>query len=522
MKTILGSFFIVAALAGTGTGMAQTPQPAQTVQGSAGGKVVLLSIDDALRIGSGESEAVWVAEAGVMRAVGTEMTTRSTLFPQLSGSGAYIRTLRSQFGNIKIPAGPGGATETLPFGQKNEYSLGLNFSQLVFDGQTLPRTKASVSRRRSAEINADSARAEALLDVTSSYFDALLGERLVTIAESSLAQQEEILRQTDLAFKVGDKSEFEQLQARVSRDNQVPTVLQSRNQRRVSYLRLKQLLNVPLTDEVRLTSSLEELPARFAAPADASTDARAPVRQAAEEVTANQSLLSGAKAERWPSISLSSQYNPVAYPAGNFIPSVGDFRENWTVTLNLSVPLLTGGRLFGDELVARGNLSEAKARLKQTREAADLDVRTSQLDLGDAQAILKSNESTVEQAKRGYEIAQLRFREGLSSQIELQNSRLLFEQAEVNRSQALRNVQVARARLALIRDLPLTNAGSQATAQASGASTGSASAGAPAQTSQPGTTTTGAPAAGAAPSTPTGPTATPGTTTPGQPPGGTP
>jgi outer membrane protein TolC len=149
-------------------------------------------------------------------------------------------------------------------------------------------------------------------------------------------------------------------------------------------------------------------------------------------------------------------------------------------------------------------------------------VRTSQLDLGDAEAILKSNQSTVESAKRGFEIAQLRFHEGLSSQIELQNSRLLFEQAEVNSSQALRNVQVARARLALIRDLPLTTAGSQATAQVSGASTGSASAGASAQTSQPGTTTTGAPAAGAAPSTPSGPTVTPGTTATGQPPGGTP
>jgi hypothetical protein len=60
----------------------------------------------------------------------------------------------------------------------------------------------------------------------------------------------------------------------------------------------------------------------------------------------------------------------------------------------------------------------------------------------------------------------------------------------VNRAQALRNVQVARARLTLIRDLPLTTAGSQATAQASGASTGAAASGMPAQTSQPGTTPT--------------------------------
>src|SRR6185369_17685601 len=141
-------------------------------------------------------------------------------------------------------------------------------------------------------------------------------------------------------------------------------------------LRLKQLLNVPLEDDVRLTTPLDELPARFAAPADLSADARAPVRQAAEEVQANQDLLAGARAERWPTISVSSFYNPVAYPIDPFPTTNGDFRENWTVSVNLSVPILTGGRIAGDQLVARGNLSEARARLKQAREAAELDVRT--------------------------------------------------------------------------------------------------------------------------------------------------
>jgi outer membrane protein len=489
LRTFGISVLIAAAWAGAGTVAAQTPP---TVQDAPGGKVILLSLEDALRIGSGESETVWVAEAGVMRAVGTEIVSRSGLLPQLSGTANYTRTLRSQYSGLFSGSSTGsqGGLQNLPFGRTNQYTLGLNFSQFVFDGgQTVARLRASRSRRRSAEINVDAQRAETLLDVTSAYFDALLSERLVTIAESSLAQQEEILRQTTVAFQVGDKSEFEQLQARVSRDNQLPMVLQSRSRRQEAYLRLKQLLNVPLEDDVRLTTPLEELPARFATPSDLSADTRAPVRQAQEEVQANQSLLAGARAERWPSISLSSRYSPVAYPANGF-PQYGDFREDWTVSLNLSIPIFTGGRIVGDQLVARGNLSEAQARLKQTREAAELDVRTSQLDFADAQAILKSNESTVEQAKRGYEIAQIRFREGISSQIELQNARLLFEQAEVNRAQALRNVQVARARLALIRDLPLTTAGSQATAQVSGASTGAAASGMPAQTSQPATTPT--------------------------------
>ncbi len=56
-----------------------------------------------------------------------------------------------------------------------------------------------------------------------------------------------------------------------------------------------------------------------------------------------------------------------------------------------------------------------------------------------------------------YEIAELRYREGLSTQLELSDARLLLQQAQANRAQAARDVQVARVRLALLPDLPLTD-----------------------------------------------------------------
>lgn len=434
-------------------------------------RTLLLSLDEALRIASGESETLWVAEGGATRARGSELAARSGLFPQVSGTASYTRTLRSQFSDLNFGGGDSGggdAAADLPFGRENQYSLGLSLTQLVFDGgQTVSRLRAASARRRSAEIDSDSALAQTLLDTTSAYFDAQLSDRLVAIAEASLGQQEELLRQTEVAEQVGDRAEFDVLRARVARDNQVPAVLRSRTQRLEAYWRLKQLLNVPLEDELQLTTGIEDLPDRFATPANPPTDERAPVRQAAEEVEANQALLTSARGERLPSVSFSSRYNPVAYPASG-LPEYADFQEDWTLTLSLSVPILTWGRLKGDELVARGNLSQARARLQQTREAAELDSRSSRNDLADAEATLKATTSTVEQARRAYEIAGLRFREGIGSQIELSDARVASEQAEVNRAQALRNVQVARARLALLRNLPLSTGAATAQGLAAG------------------------------------------------------
>ena len=58
----------------------------------------------------------------------------------------------------------------------------------------------------------------------------------------------------------------------------------------------------------------------------------------------------------------------------------------------------------------------------------------------------------MQQAARAYEIAELRYREGLSTQLELSDSRLLLAQAQVNRARAARDLQIdARASRAAAR-----------------------------------------------------------------------
>jgi outer membrane protein TolC len=417
-------------------------------------RTLVLSLEEALRIAAGESETVWVAEAGVLRAVGNTRIARSGFFPQLNGSASYTRTLRSQFENISF----GGGDEDLgdlPFGRENQYSLSLSLSQLVFDGgQTAARHRATLAVRRSAEIGVDSALAATSLDVTRAYFDAQLGDRLVQIAEASLAQTEETLRITDVAFQVGDKAEFDVLRARVTRDNQRPVLIRRRADRSEAYLRLKQLLDIPADDDLVLTTGVADPVPRFATASDASPERRAPVRQAAESVAAGEAQVDEAQAQRLPTVRLTSQYSPVAYPSSG-LPRVSDFQEDWSVTLGLSIPILTWGRLRGNVMVAEGTLSEARARLEQAREAAELEARIARDDLAEAEAALASNTSTVEEAQRAYQIAQVRFREGISTQIELSDARLQQEQSQVNRALALRDVQVARARLALLQSLPL-------------------------------------------------------------------
>jgi outer membrane protein TolC len=77
-----------------------------------------------------------------------------------------------------------------------------------------------------------------------------------------------------------------------------------------------------------------------------------------------------------------------------------------------------------------------------------------------AEAELAASAGTDEQAARAYAIAEVRFAEGLATQLELSQTRVDLETARAYRVQSARDVALARLKLALLRDLPLATGGS--------------------------------------------------------------
>jgi outer membrane protein len=512
LKTSLtAALVLVPALAGS---QVPTSAPAVRMEGSAPRAITL---DEAVRIAEAQSEQIRIARAGVQRAQGQQYQARSLRLPQLAGSASYTRTLASQFSSIggsapavdttkpvappapcdqylrdasattgerlagledasrcSLGGNPFSSFGSLGFGAKNQYNLGLAFSQNLFAGGRISgQNQAANAGRRSADIELIAQRAQLRLDVTQAYFDAALADRLVALAESSAVQTENVLRQTRLARTVGNVSEFELLRAQVSSANQRPIVIQRQSDREVAYLRLKQILNLPLEAPLQLTTAVDDPAAVNVALASVGINAdtaaidRATVRQAAEAIDAERGLLKVAKAQRFPTLALTSQYGKVAFPLNTF-PGSGDFRTNWTIGVGTQIPLFTGGRIKGDQLVAEANLREAQARYDQAREFAALDSRVAINNLLQARAAWEASQGTAEQATRAYSIAEVRFKEGISTQIELNDARILLEQSVANRALAARNLQVARVKLALLPDLPLqgtTTAQSQAQSQ---------------------------------------------------------
>jgi outer membrane protein TolC len=480
-----------------------------------------LTLEQVLSLAEPKSEAVSIAVAGVRRAEADQVRARSGLLPQVSVAASYDRALASEFDNIFDSGGTGtacapftvnpqagldarvaeieraidcgavggggffgsgssdtGGLEDLPFGRANTWRASLSFSQNIYSGGRNGAQVALASvGRESAQLGLTTTRAQLLFEVTQAYYDAVLSDQLVNIAAATFEQADATLRQVEAGLRAGTQPEFEVLRARVNRDIQQPLLIRQRVNRALAYLRLKRLLDVPAEADVQLAESLadENLPPppvfveRVTAVENTlrasdtpsltvgtlSLPERAAVEQAAVAVRTRETALKLTEAQRMPSVSLNSAYSRIAYP-DNVVPSFD--RSNWTVGISVSMPILTGGRQRGDELVARAEVDQSRLQQKQTEELAALDTRSAWAELLAARAAWESTAGTVQQAERAYEIADVRYGSGVSTQLELSDARVQREVAGAQRAIAARDLQVARARVALLPDLPIGNA----------------------------------------------------------------
>jgi outer membrane protein len=484
-----------------------------------------LSLDAALSLADGASEQVAIAEAGVRRADDQIVLARSERYPQLHSGFAYQRTLQTQFDGIfDAPAGPpcpgltvtptnplgervselerflqcpasfsfGGEGSDLPFGQLNTWTASLQFSQLLWNGGRVEaQERQARAGRTAAGLGVTTTRAQLYLDVTTAYFDAALSDRLVAIMQATLDQAGATLSQIEAQFNVGNLPEFEVLRARVSRDSQRAALIGAEAQRELAYLRLKQLLEIPADEPLELDVDLSDPsgpPAARWSGVLATAEAgyvpidRIAVQQVEAVVAAGEAAVEIARAQRKPTVSLTSGFIAYAYDK---VPAFD--RRDWTLTGAITFPILDGGRLKASERMARTNLEESQAQRKLVAELAELDSRSAFAVYRAARASFEATGSTLQQAQRAFEIAEVRYREGLSTQLELNDARLALEAAAAERARAARDLQVARVKLALLPDLPLGGASAPGTPSQTGSTPASGMRATSAGTTQQGT-----------------------------------
>jgi outer membrane protein len=384
--------------------------------------------------------------------------TRAGALPQVSGQLVYNRTLASIFDNISfnLPGEPGEPGEgngenpfaALPFGRPNTWNAALQIAQPLYAAGRIS-TGLEIARhvRHAAELQISEAEADVALQVRNAYFQTVLAESFVAITEEAHELAGAHLAQVELFRRQGTASEFDVLRARVERDNLEPAIVEARNARRLSELNLRRLINVPAAVPLQLVTGLDATVTDVDRAALRAALERRPALRAGEAVVAaREGAVRIARSERLPSVGAAGSFSYQAFP-DRVTPFDTDWRRDWSVSVQMAVPIFNGFRTSGQIQQAQAELRQAELQQAQLREAVELELEAALGEFDAARAQIEARRATVREARRTLELAELRFGTGLSTQLEVSSARLLLEQARANEAQSLYNYLNALARL---------------------------------------------------------------------------
>jgi len=360
---------------------------------------------------------------------------------------ARIREFRAEVGIAKAPLFPtltangSVSTNQVAIGSfpPTSYNAFRITGDVAWELDFWGRTRRGVEAARADLASQEAAQRAVVLslvsDVASGYLSLLELDQERSIAERTLTSRQATLELARERFRQGLTSELDvrQFEAQVA----VPasTLAQTERLRAEQEHQLSLLLGeapVTIARGGTLTQAVSALAVPDSLPA--TLLARRPdVQQAERAFAAATARIGVAEADRLPSISIVGSYGTQVSNAGKLFSSNG---EIYQALAGISMPLFTGGQLVNETRVAQARAEQARAQYEQSvlvalREASDalIGVRTARDEVA-------AQETQALALRRALQLAELRYRTGIASYIEvLEAQRSLFD-AELGLSQA--------------------------------------------------------------------------------------
>ena len=402
-------------------------------------------MEDALGIAIENSEIVAIANEDVLKAQGRITEARSGALPSLSADGFYTR-------NIKQPVlffGMGDSLTQITIGGENEYQFDLTLTQILYSGGRVGKAlKIAKLYSTSSMVDKRAAELDVAFQATEAYLNVLLAEKLLSVSRASLDQAENHLSQTELFFKQGTASEFELLTAEVAVANARPQVIQAEGGYQLARDNLMRVLGMDLSVEFSLadTLSYETIDLGLFELLSYGLSSRPDLESAARRNEMADLAVGVAEGGRLPSVGLFGRWSHSASTDRTF-PTSEEWARSLSVGVQVNLPLFDGLRTKGQTSQAKADREASRYYLEALARLAELEIKQAFTDFERSSEEIEAQETTLSQAKRALELAEIRYANGLSTQLDVKDARLMLSLARTNYCHAVHSYNISIAKI---------------------------------------------------------------------------
>ncbi len=383
-----------------------------------------LTLKDAEKIALANHPQIKAAGLGAAAAQEVVTETRSAYYPTAFGD---LTGVKAQTGT-RLAAGA--LNNPTVF---DRYATGLVVGQLLTDfGRTHRLSQSSQFRASVEREGVVVTRADVLLGVDQAYFRAMKAQAVLTVAEQTVSERQLVADRVEALAKAKLKSGLDVSFAEVNLGQAKLLLVQAQNELKAAYADLSLALGLPDQREFTLVEEpLPPAPPQEITPLLAEAFSERP--EIVQQRFASQSAHAFAVAER-------DLYFPTISAVGNFglVPVGGpEFRSSYAAGgFNVSIPIFNGKLFTARHAEANFRAQAEDQKLQDVQNRVAREVRVAWLDAITAYQRLDLTAQILAQAQQALDLADARYKLGLSSIVELQQAQLNQTQAAIDQASA--------------------------------------------------------------------------------------
>jgi outer membrane protein len=393
-----------------------TPSPQQAPAGTQ----QTLTLQDAEKIAIQNHPQIQAATYLSSAAKASVTEARSEYYPHAYGSLTGVEAEN----NSRVSAGA--LNNPIIF---NRFADGMTVEQLVTDfGRTHELVKSSDLHAKAREENITTTRADVLLQVDSAYYNTLKVQAVLQVAQETVKDRQLVSDQITALEKNKLKSGLDVSFANVDLAQAQLLLVQAQNDVQTAFAELSYALGSADQKSFELTK--QPLPPQ--PPADLSALVAQAMRNRPEIISQRLDLNSAqsyATAERdlWlPTISAVGTAGLTPYRVDTLAPRYA------AAGFNVNIPIFNGRQFNALRAEATAQASAQQQYLRDLQNAVVREVRKAWLNANSGYQRLAVTDQLLSQATQALNLAQERYKLGLSSIIELSQSQLNETQAQIS------------------------------------------------------------------------------------------
>jgi outer membrane protein TolC len=411
-------------------------------------QVYAFSLEECVSFAKNNNVQVKNSLLAIEAQIQTNREIAAAAFPTI-GTNAGVNdfiTIPTSLLPAQIFGGAAGTYIPVQFGTKYNANYGINFQQLLFDGQVFVALKARATAVEWQKKNAALTEEAIKTNIYKIYYQLSASKTQLNILDANIERLSKLAHDAEVMYKNGFAEKLDVDKVSVQLNNLQTEKIKANNSVAIGYMGLKMLMGMPVNDSLALTEMIDEksLEKDILVENEFQYGVRKDFQYLSETKKLTEFNVKRYQLSYLPNISMSGNASKNALRTKFDFFEGGSWFNTTLVSLNVSLPLFNGFARDARVKKTKIELKQIENQLSALKNNIDNEITQAKLNYMSSVATMQFQKKNMQLAEAVYHQTKKKFETGTGSNTEMSAAQADLVTAQNNYTNALYSALIAK------------------------------------------------------------------------------